>query len=96
VSEDSRKKPDNVIRIDEGQIRGHLDQLVRSTVEETLNGLLDAEAGRLCGAERYQRSEARRDYGSGYYEPGLETKAGQVKPKMPKLRQQICETAIIE
>ena len=46
VSEDSRRKLGNVIRIDEGQIRGHLDQLVRSTVEETLNGLLDAEADR--------------------------------------------------
>jgi putative transposase len=29
---------------------------VRSSVEETLNGLLDAEADRICGAERYQRS----------------------------------------
>jgi hypothetical protein len=29
------------------------------TVEETLNGLLDAEADRLCGARKYERTEAR-------------------------------------
>ena len=30
-------------------------------MEETLNALLDAEADRLCNAQRYERSEARRD-----------------------------------
>jgi len=39
-----------VIRIDEGEIRGHLDKLVRGTVEETLNALLDAEADEICRA----------------------------------------------
>jgi transposase-like protein len=29
---------------------------VRSSVEETLNALLDAEADRLCNAQRYERS----------------------------------------
>ena len=33
--------------------------MVRGTVEETLNALLDAEADRLCNAQRYERSEAR-------------------------------------
>lgn len=41
-----------VVKIDEGRIREHLDEVVRSTVEETLNALLDAEADRLCGARR--------------------------------------------
>jgi hypothetical protein len=31
------------------------------SVEETLNALLDAAADRLCNAQRYERSEARRD-----------------------------------
>jgi len=31
----------DVIRIDEEQVRGHVDQVVRATVEETLNSLLD-------------------------------------------------------
>ena len=34
----------DVIRIDEEQVRSHVDQVVRRTVEETLNGLLDVEA----------------------------------------------------
>lgn len=44
-----------VVQIDEGRIQAHLDAVVRSTVEETLNALLDAEADRLCGARRYER-----------------------------------------
>lgn len=96
MNEDSKNKLDQVIRVDETQIRGHLDELVRGTVEDTLNSLLDAEADRLCGAERYARSEARQDYRAGHYERGLHTKAGQVRLKMPKLRQQTFETAIIE
>lgn len=37
-------------KIDEAQVRGHVDQIVRQSVEETLNGLLDGEADALCGA----------------------------------------------
>ena len=38
----------NVIKIDDERIKGHLDRVVRGTVEETLNALLEAEADRLC------------------------------------------------
>jgi transposase-like protein len=86
----------NVIRIDEDRIRGHLDRIVRSSVEETLNGLLDAEADRLVGADRYERNDQRRDYRSGHYERKLHTKAGEVTLKVPKLRGQTLDTAIIE
>lgn len=34
----------NVVQIDEAKIQDHLGKVVRGTVEETLNGLLDAEA----------------------------------------------------
>jgi hypothetical protein len=37
-------KLSQVIQIDEGKIQEHLGEVVRSTVEETLNALLDAEA----------------------------------------------------
>ena len=86
----------NVIRIDDERIKGHLDRVVRGTVEETLNALLDAEADRMCKAGRYERTEARRDTRAGHYERGLETKAGAVTLKVPKLRRQTFETAIIE
>lgn len=85
-----------VIKIDEARIQDHLGQVVRSTVEETLNGLLDAEADRVCGAERYERSEARRDTRAGHYERTLHTRAGEVRLKVPKLRKLPLETAIIE
>src|SRR5262252_8681323 len=54
-----------VIQIDEARIRDHLGEMVRGTVEEALNALLDAEADRLCNAQRYERSEARQDSRAG-------------------------------
>ena len=54
-----------VVKIDEGRIREHLDEVVRSTVEDTLNALLDAEADHLCGARKYERAEGRKDTRSG-------------------------------
>ncbi len=86
----------SVVRIDEGKIQAHLDEVVRSTVEETLNALLDAEADHLCGARRYERSEGRKDTRAGSYERQLQTKAGEVSLKAPKLRSLPFETAIIE
>jgi len=86
----------NVIRIDDERIRDHLGKIVRGSVEETLNALLEAEADRLCNAGRYERSEARRDTRAGSYERKLQTSAGEVQLKIPKLRQQTFETAIIE
>lgn len=74
----------------------HLDKVVRGTVEETLNALLDAEADRLCQASRYERTEKRQDTRAGHYKRNLDTKAGQVQLKVPKLRTLSFETAIIE
>jgi putative transposase len=65
----------NVISIDDERIKNHLDRVVRGTVEETLNALLEVEADRLCNAQRYERSEARRDTRAGHYERNLQTKA---------------------
>jgi putative transposase len=89
-------KLSQVIQIDEGKIQEHLGEVVRSTVEETLNAMLDAEADRLCRAERYERTEARKDTRAGSYQRQLQTKAGEVTLKVPKLRTLPLETAIIE
>jgi putative transposase len=86
----------SVVQIDEGKIQAHLDQVVRSTVEEALNALLDAEADQLCGARKYERAEGRKDTRAGSYERQLQTKAGEVSLKVPKLRSLPFETAIIE
>ena len=89
-------KSGQIIRIEQEQLTRHLDNVVRGTVEKTLNELLDAEADRLCHASRYERTEARRDTRAGYYTRNLSTKAGDVKLKVPKLRTLPFETAIIE
>ena len=89
-------KAGGVIQIDERPIRDHVDQVVRATVEETLNQLLDAEADRLCGAGRYERSADRVDTRAGSYPRQLETKAGEVTLKVPKLRTLPFESAIID
>ncbi len=86
----------NVIRVDEAQVRSHLEQVVRSTVEDTLNGLLEAEADELCGASRYERSPERLDTRAGHYHRRLLTKAGTVDLKVPRLRSLPFETQIIE
>jgi len=96
VAKDTTRDLSKVIHIDEGRVRDHLGELVRGSVEETLNSLLDAEADRLVGAKRYERTEARRDTRAGHYQRKLKTKAGEVTLNMPKLRKIPFETAIIE
>lgn len=86
----------SVIQVDEDQIRTHVEEVVRSSVEETLNGLLDAEADRLCQAKRYERTSGRVDTRAGSYDRKLQTKAGQVTLKVPRLRSLPFETQIIE
>ena len=96
MEQDSTKALGKVIRIDEGEVRGHLDKLVQGTVEETLNALLDEEADRMCRAQRYERSPDRIDTRAGHYSRKLHTQAGDVELKVPKLRRQTFETAMIE
>ncbi len=48
MKKDTTKPLSKVIRIDEREIRDHLDEIVRGTVEETLNSLLDAKANEMC------------------------------------------------
>ena len=97
MEEDSRGTAlGNVIRIDDDRVREHLGRIVRGTVEETLNAMLEAEADRLCNAGRYERTAARRDQRLGSYDRKLQTTAGEVTLKVPKLWMQTFETAIIE
>src|ERR1700733_12635377 len=96
MTEDTTEVLAGAIRVDEQQLRGHIDEAVRCSVEETLNGLLEAEADAICGAQRYERSPDRVDTRAGHYERKLETKAGAVTLKVPKLRSLPFETAIIQ
>jgi len=85
-----------IIKIDEAKVSGHLSDLVRKTVQETLNEMLDAEAQQMCQARRYERTEARKDCRAGFYQRKLQTQAGEVELNVPKLRYAKFETAIIE
>jgi putative transposase len=87
---------EGVIKIEEEKIRSHVDQVVRETVEQTLNGLLQAEADELCGAKRYARSPERLDTRAGHYDRQLHTQAGEVTLSVPRLRKLPFETEIIE
>jgi putative transposase len=85
-----------IIRLDEAQLREHLDKKITESVEDTLNKLLDAEADQLCNASRYERSAERVDTRAGHYQRKLHTRAGEVSLKVPKLRKLPFETQIIE
>ena len=77
---------DNIIQLNEDLIKHDLRDLVRSSVEETLNALLDHEAEELVNAEKYGRSGNRKGYRSGHYNRNFLTTAGDVTLKVPKLK----------
>lgn len=87
---------EKIIQLNEEAIKGELGNLVRQSVEDTLNALLDAEADRLTNASRYERTEGRKDTRAGSYHRKLLTKAGEVDLKVPRLRTLPFESAIIE
>lgn len=88
--------PDSIVSLNEESLRADLRELVRRTVEEMLNGLLDEEADDLVGAERYERTADREAYRAGHYERKLATTSGEVAIRMPKLKGMRFTTAIIE
>ena len=95
VAHEPEKAISGAIKIDEKEIQDHIDGLVRQSVEDTLNALLNAEADAICNASRYQRTPDRLDTRAGSYHRKLLTKAGEVDLKVPRLRSLPFETEII-
>ena len=87
---------DNIIQINQDLIHTELKDMVRTSVEEALNAMLDAEADKLVNADRYARNEERKGYRSGHYDRSFTTSSGEVNLKMPKLKGLTFETSIIE
>ena len=87
---------EKIVQLNEEIIKGQLKELVRGSVEETLNELLEKEAESLTQAARYERSEARHGYRSGHYDRNLTTTSGNVTLHMPRLKGVSFETTIIE
>ena len=87
---------EKILQLNEEVIKGKLKELVRGSVEETLNELLDKEAERLTQAARYERNSDRQGYRSGHYDRNLTTTSGNVTLHVPRLKGIPFETAIIE
>ena len=67
---------EKIVQLNEEVIKGQIKELVRGSVEETLNELLEKEAESLTQAARYERNEARQGYRSGHYDRNLTTTSG--------------------
>ena len=85
-----------ILQVDQAMLETTLDRMVRKSVEETLNAMLDAEADEINGAARYERSGERKAYRAGHYERDLTVKAGKMSLKVPKLKGAVFESAVIE
>ena len=81
---------EKIVQLNEEMIKGQIRELVRGSVEETLNELLEKEAEL---AARYERSEARQGYRSGHDDRNLTTTSGDVTLHMPRLKGVSFETA---
>ena len=68
--------PKKIIQVNEGIVKEQLNDVVRETVEETLNRMLDKEADEL--AQKYEHTVRRKSTRAGYYERGLDTSSGNL------------------
>ena len=76
---------EKIVQPNEDAIKGQLKELVRGSIEETLNELLEDEAEKLTQAARYERNEQCQGYRRGHYSRNLATSSGNVTLRVPKL-----------
>lgn len=70
--------PEPIVTLNEKSLRSDLRGLVRKAVEDTLNGILEADADELVGTEHCERTAEREAYRAGHYDRGLTTSSGEV------------------
>lgn len=87
---------ESIVSIDEESLRLDIKELVKNTVRDVINRLLEEEADGLVNAERYEQTADREAYRSGHYKRKLVTSAGEVVLDVPKLRGATFQTAVIE
>ena len=87
--------PKPIIQLNEENVKSKLKELVRNSVEETLNELLNKGAEELTSAAKYERTEARQGYRSGHYSRKLTTTSGDVRLEVPKLKGEPCISTAI-
>ena len=79
VMQKNEKSIARAIKINEKEIGDHLSRLVRQSVEDSINSLLDAETDAICNATRYQHSPDRLDRRAGSYKRKPLTTTGEVE-----------------
>lgn len=96
VMQKNEKSIARAIKINEKEIGDHLSRLVRQSVEDSINSLLDAETDAICNATRYQHSPDRLDRRAGSYKRKPLTTTGEVELTVYRLRSLPFETQIIQ
>lgn len=79
---------EKIVQLNKEVIKGQIRELVRGSIEETLNKLLEAETERPTQAAWYECNEQRQGYRSGHYSRNLTTTYGDrdVTLKVTKLK----------
>lgn len=85
-----------IASINEESLRPGIKGLVKITVRDVIDQLLEEEADELVNAERYERTAGREAYRSGRCKRKLVTPAGEAGLGVPKLRGATFRTAVIE
>ena len=85
---------DNIIQLNADLIHTELKDLVKNSVEETLNAMLDAEADKLVNAERYARDEQRKGYRAGHYDRSFSTTRTWYRVPLRKCYEDLCKFVI--
>lgn len=88
--------PEPIVTLNEESLRAGPRELIRKTVEEMLNGLLEEKADDLVDAGRHGRTAGREAYRAGRCERKLATTSGEAAIRMPKLKGMGFTAAVIE
>lgn len=88
--------PKSIAVLNEESLKSGLRELVRKTVEGTLNGPLEEEADDPVDAERYERTTELEAYRSCRYDRSLATSSGEVTLHMSKLKGVRFTTVVVE
>ena len=56
----------DIIHPNEEEVKSQLGEMVRQSVEDTLNAMLDAEADEITQAHKYERTDQRADTRAGH------------------------------
>ena len=69
---------------------------LRAAVRAAVEAALEAEMTEVLGAERWERTEARQGYRSGYYQRSLITRVGPLELRVPQDRAGRFSTELFE